>query len=393
MTLNGVLGSSTVSYNQGSTGAATITQQAKNQQVVSVMDFGTATQAVTAITGLGTGTLVVPNMATATLPATYPAVVVDYQSQTNQSVYAESESGRFAKRLLKTQHGAHSGTQQVGVLGIEHRPSGSGANGAANSDMGVNISVIKQNYLTSTMQGEIDGLNVVVRQGGPAGNGSTTNSDAAGLLIDVGMLSGSGFVAAYEGSTSIFNSSGVTTNQIQTQIGVLDSTTATHVGFAAIAGNGVIDDGIRLLSSGTGSFTNFMTFYNTGGTNVFRVNGNGNLTLTANGGVTPSKTIRVLSGQLSILNDAQNVQILVLDDSGNVNIAGGITSASGVTGTQMIATGAATAAAAAGTVRYGGTVTGAVGAAGGASALPATPLGYIICNVAGTGVKIHYYNS
>ena len=40
MTLNGVLGSSTVSYNQGSTGAATITQQAKNQQVVSVLDFG-----------------------------------------------------------------------------------------------------------------------------------------------------------------------------------------------------------------------------------------------------------------------------------------------------------------------------------------------------------------
>lgn len=34
-----------------------------------------------------------------------------------------------------------------------------------------------------------------------------------------------------------------------------------------------------------------------------------------------------------------------------------------------------------------------VGAAGGASALPATPLGYIIVNLGGTGaVKIPYYN-
>jgi hypothetical protein len=53
----------------------------------------------------------------------------------------------------------------------------------------------------------------------------------------------------------------------------------------------------------------------------------------------------------------------------------------------------AAATASAGEVAYGGTTATTVGAAGGASLLPATPLGYIIVNVAGTAAKIPYYNS
>jgi hypothetical protein len=45
----------------------------------------------------------------------------------------------------------------------------------------------------------------------------------------------------------------------------------------------------------------------------------------------------------------------------------------------------------AGNVSYGGTTATTVGAAGGASALPATPTGYIIVNVAGTQMKVPYY--
>lgn len=47
---------------------------------------------------------------------------------------------------------------------------------------------------------------------------------------------------------------------------------------------------------------------------------------------------------------------------------------------------------AAGTVSLGGVVSTTVGAGGGASALPATPLGYWSANVAGTPVKIPYYS-
>jgi len=51
----------------------------------------------------------------------------------------------------------------------------------------------------------------------------------------------------------------------------------------------------------------------------------------------------------------------------------------------------AAATASAGEIAYGGTTATTVGAAGGASALPATPTGYIIVNVAGTQMKVPYY--
>lgn len=57
---------------------------------------------------------------------------------------------------------------------------------------------------------------------------------------------------------------------------------------------------------------------------------------------------------------------------------------------QISVTGAA-ASVGANTVSYGGTTQSTVGAAGGASALPATPTGYIIVNVAGTNRVIPYY--
>jgi hypothetical protein len=45
----------------------------------------------------------------------------------------------------------------------------------------------------------------------------------------------------------------------------------------------------------------------------------------------------------------------------------------------------------AGTVSIGGTTQTTVGAAGGASALPATPTGYVIINVAGTNRVMPFY--
>lgn len=75
-----------------------------------------------------------------------------------------------------------------------------------------------------------------------------------------------------------------------------------------------------------------------------------------------------------------------------VSSAGDLTAPGTVTAKEFIANSAATAGVA-GTIHYGATVSATVGAAGGAAALPATPLGYIIANVAGTQVKIPYYNN
>jgi hypothetical protein len=48
--------------------------------------------------------------------------------------------------------------------------------------------------------------------------------------------------------------------------------------------------------------------------------------------------------------------------------------------------------AAAGQISLGSTTATTVGAAGGAAALPATPLGYMLINVAGAVARIPYYN-
>lgn len=64
----------------------------------------------------------------------------------------------------------------------------------------------------------------------------------------------------------------------------------------------------------------------------------------------------------------------------------------GATARTMILT-AATPTVAAGQVGFGNTTATTVGAAGGASALPATPVGYLAISVGGTNYKIPYYNS
>ena len=79
---------------------------------------------------------------------------------------------------------------------------------------------------------------------------------------------------------------------------------------------------------------------------------------------------------------------LTLLSGGQVGIGAGATAP----GSPLTIQGAA-AAVAASQLGLGGTTATTVGAAGGAAALPATPLGYLIANVAGTQVKIPYYNN
>jgi len=366
--------------------ATATTLDALADRSISVSDYANATAAFAQLSLTGTGTIDVPNNVAATLPTDYAIAVFDYKSQGVFHAYAESETGRIAKRLLRSQHGAHTGTQQVSVWALEHRPTGGGFNGAANADMAANISVIKRNYLTSTVQGEIDGMNIVVRQGGPAGNGSNLNSDCAGILIDVGIKTGVGFAAAYEASTAVFDAAGASIRKIQTQVGVMDTTTNTYLGFVAIAEVGLIDDGLRLLSSGTGSYTNYVRFINTGGLDVFKVDAAGRIVLTAVSGATPSKTIRSLNASLSILDHAGTTEILVVSDIGDVT-APGI-----VKGSRLMA-GGTSVAGGAGTISFGSTTTATVGAAGAAAAQPAAPLGYLTAFLGTTPIKIPYHNA
>lgn len=87
------------------------------------------------------------------------------------------------------------------------------------------------------------------------------------------------------------------------------------------------------------------------------------------------------------------VQGAVYPTTDNTRVLGTASFRWSQTYTGFINLSAAAGTAAAGTVNIGGTTATTVGAAGGAAALPATPLGYLIANVAGTQVKIPYYSN
>ena len=180
--------------------------------------------------------------------------------------------------LLSQDAGSHPGFQHM-ALGISHEPVGSGTYGPANADFGTVISNKKVNYLTSATQGEIDGLAIVVKQGGPAGNGSTTNSDCAGILIDATGVSGCGWLGAFESATTSVNSSGVALRNMHVQLGVIDDTpTGLAEGMAVTVRLGTINTGIILNTFSTGAYTNYIHFANTGNTNIFNVDGSANIT-------------------------------------------------------------------------------------------------------------------
>jgi hypothetical protein len=152
---------------------------------------------------------------------------------TSVQVYAETgDTTWFARRYATaTLSGAHAGNQSI-AENLSVRPVGSGLNGPGSADYGKSISIIKQNYTTSTVEGEIDGLQVVVRQGG-------THSDCAGILTNV-LHAGTGFSAAMESVTSIYDTgSNTITQQIDTQICVTNNYGGTgYYGFVATKSTG-----------------------------------------------------------------------------------------------------------------------------------------------------------
>lgn len=428
--------STLISWLQGGSGAAARTVSDKLRERISSSDFGTVTQAVAAITAAGSGTLIVPNMGAPALPASFPSVVVDYKSEQAYNVYNEGgEVGRLAKRLLRGQHGVHVGSQQVALQGIEFRPTGSGANGAGNADIGYNISVIKKDWISTSQQGEIDGMNIAIRQGGPASGGGSANSDCAALLFDVGIKDGVGWAGGIEGNTIVVDGTGATIRGVRTQIGVMDSVTDTYIGLVAMAETGVIDDGVRVLEGPSGTFSNvirfinkigatvygvdgagqmvlntttagtdlainvksqnggswdsFLKFTNAAGTELLHVDGAGQLNMRAASGVTPKKTIRINNGLLTILNDAANTQIFALSDIGGLSLTGGLGAAAEISAPTFQALSAAVPTSA-GAISIGSATTTSA-TAGANGALPAQVAGYLSFYVGNTLRKIPYY--
>ncbi len=152
---------------------------------------------------------------------------------------------------------------------ITSTATGSGTNGPQTAQIGLNISHQKQDYLTTSAVGEVDGLYVTARQGGPG-------SDVGGILVDVGNT-GNGFTAILEGSSAqMAPTTGAVTRQVRVQLGGLNPQSSDYDGLLLQAQSGTSSRALLINDvAGQGQWTNFIEGWLSGSENFVVTNGGG----------------------------------------------------------------------------------------------------------------------
>lgn len=137
-------------------------------------------------------------------------------------------------------------------LTITDTAAGSGVNGPATAQLGLAINHQKASYLTTSAVGEIDGIYVTVRQGGPG-------SDTGGLVVDVGNT-GNGFSAVLEGiTTQMAPTTGTTQRAIRVQAAAINPQASQYTGMLLQAQNATSSQAILINDvAGQGQWTNFI---------------------------------------------------------------------------------------------------------------------------------------
>src|ERR1700722_20364100 len=146
---------------------------------------------------------------------------------------------------------------------------GSGVNGPATAQTGMTINFSKDNWWKGGKVGEIDGLNILVRQNGP-------HSDSSGILVNV-QNQGHGFLSATEFASSIVDPvQNVLTYGIDVQEGVLDHVNGDYIGAVYSADYGALGTGV-LIQNSPGASWQYALQYAKDGKGLFSVDGLGNI--------------------------------------------------------------------------------------------------------------------
>lgn len=165
---------------------------------------------------------------------------------------------------------ALNGTAYASAETITADALGSGVDGPLTAQTGVTINMSKDNWWTGGMIGEIDGLNVLLRQNGP-------NSDASGILINV-QNQGHGFLSATEFASTIVDPvSNTLTYGIDVQEGVLDKKTSDYIGAVYTADYGALSTGVLIQNSSPTASWKYALQYEKNGSVKFSVDGAGNV--------------------------------------------------------------------------------------------------------------------
>ncbi|GGE87439.1 hypothetical protein [Sphingomonas prati] len=170
-------------------------------------------------------------------------------------------------------HYRWTGTHAVPWFGqtIEVEEEGSGvAQGPARAAYGLGVNVTKRDWLTSRVPGEIDGTNVMARNG---------VGDVAGHLVNVGTRAG--FAAVLEGVSYAFDARGLPVRGVRTLLGVNAPETpggdGSERGVATLADKGDNDAAFFAGRNG-GTWKDFLRNEVVPGLPVTRISGSGNET-------------------------------------------------------------------------------------------------------------------
>lgn len=165
---------------------------------------------------------------------------------------------------------ALNGTAYESAATVTANALGSGVNGPQTAQTGVTINISKDNWWTGGMVGEVDGLNVLLRQNGP-------NSDASGILVNV-QNQGKGFLSATEFASTIVDPvSNTLTYGIDVQEGVLDRKTGDYIGAVYTADDGALSTGVLIQNSSPSASWKYALQYEKNGSTKFSVDGAGNV--------------------------------------------------------------------------------------------------------------------
>jgi hypothetical protein len=345
--LAGANGASIVGYNQGGTGAVTITQQAKNQQFPAPKDFGAAgdgsTDDSTAIqNALNTGDIIFDRSTykTNTAPTgSYSLISIGGAfNGTNPIDGAYPAFGPGAFRAISV------GGLTNSIIGIVRNTQTANTNAFptaitayARNDNGGNTAFgiyapAYQYATTGVVTNEIDSFNMTAAPSAtlPPNRaiGTTQNVPVAATVAAGGnFASAIGIHITQEGSspqsflTGIYMSATCCTNY-----GLYSDATVPNY-LAGTLGIAVLPDSnskLKVSSGGATAAASFITSGSTGTIAITDSGGNGaNLNFAGNGATTPNKTIRVQGGKLQVVNSGYSGVVFGLDDSGGIYPASG----------------------------------------------------------------------
>src|SRR5271167_4540273 len=146
---------------------------------------------------------------------------------------------------------------------------GSGVNGPLTAQTGMIVNMTKDNWWTGGKVGEVDGLDVFVRQNAP-------DSDSSGILVNV-QNQGHGFLSATEFASSIVDPvTNTLTYGIDVQEGVLDHLNGDYIGAVYSADYGALATGIQIQNS-PGASWQYAIKYASNANVLFSVDGLGNI--------------------------------------------------------------------------------------------------------------------